>query len=259
MRRTSELSYGKRGLTPEEFKKMVGQHLAEIRLPIDREKMITHLDCTTKHLAFRVQRKGKLLDKRNKKAIRTVGIAAPKELPRTQVTTQSPRAIQRATSGGRGIQGQPQAKYLVHEDYHELQDELLVLEGYDRKYKSNHRRRWVDRDSGQELSTDEFCIVIDTFTHRWRKKLDEIRSRNSSDFRKRLKIHLRDVMNVATEIAALRLMEMDMDLNTDREYKDQKKAIAAFGAYVTMMDKVFHNQYHTCGYAEFKDQFPQEL
>lgn len=233
---------------------MVKQHLAEIGLPIDTEKMKTHLKCTRKHLTFRVRRNGELLDKRNKKGNKTVDIATPQGLPTGQHA--SPRAMQQATSGNRGRQGQTQAKKLVQKEYHKLQDDLLELEGYNRKYKSNQRLRWLDQSNNRELSTDEFCTAIDVFTQKWRKKLDGIRRCKSCERRRELKEDLQKVMDVVVEITVLRLMGMDMVENEGREYEDHAKVIAAFGAYATMLDKVFHNQFNSCGYAEYHDPYP---
>ena len=254
----------KRGILPADFKRSVAQHLAHLGLPVDVERMKTHLECTKRTLAFRVCTSTKNLDKRHSRNIKTVTAVTPQGLPPC-VTKQgtSPQAMQRATSGEHGRRGQQQARKLVIREYHEFQNIFFDREGLASKYRSNRGGRLVDQDTGLELSTDEFCRVIDSTTLAWRVTLDELKewsSREATLGRLIVRMKLQTVNNVAIDITARRLMGMDMDendLSTRRGrtvYEEHEKVITAFGAYCTMLDKILHDQYSTCGGAVFYEQ-----
>ena len=245
----------KQGISPEEIEDWVDRHLCELQIDVKQLRKLKYLKCAMKHLSIKATKKDPTkLDRRRRS---TQYVADAECIPSLKEICCSAIKIEGDTSGRQGV---TRFSNELPKSYHESQNALLKLENKLGRYKPNNSGiRWVDKTEDRELTTREFCMVIDSLTEVWKVKVDQHRravEETSLECAQHDKRIIRPIMRAVVKTCIHRILLQlikENDLCTEDGWKDWREhtlVIVAFAAYATILDIYYHKRFDVCGFLD---------
>ena len=168
-RHTGQHGLVKQGISPEELEDWVERHLCELQIDVKLHENQKYFECAMKYLSIKATKKDPAkVDKRRRS---TQFVADAECIPFLKEKGCSATKVEEDTSGRQGV---TRFSNKLPKLYHESQNALLEYERQLGKYKLNETGiRWVDKTTNNELTTEEFCEVIDSLTKEWKIEVDK--------------------------------------------------------------------------------------